>query len=400
MGWGIGGQGRAGIGNAGGAGAGPNLTDAQEGAVMIGYQLVTSLLSQIGQKPFRPGYRMVGPGVWGYRPPETIDQLNPAGSQFYSAQQYPLYDDGSGSVTHVAGTVIKNPIHIHKYRAQMLAGEPDSSFTWGLDVFGSYQQAAARLDLLSFGGLAWDVMYRVSKPETPDETAARLMSQGPFCIWRSINTGKWMAEVYPVGGAISASSVFVDSDFQTVRWSLARDVKDTPGPSTSLLEDCANEIHVRWRMFAPTGAFTKDTWVSPSGSDDGDGVADESGAGQRADRMFESIQIYGIKGSLPILCDQITHKKQAQVLRNFAADRLYRPRIVVPMKLWALAEGLEPNMITYLDDDWGARYGVPLYPGQTGSQRRWSSIPFRVAQVELEMTSEGDECAVILEEVL
>jgi hypothetical protein len=145
----------------------------------------------------------------------------------------------------------------------------------------------------------------------------------------------------------------------------------------------------------------KETWVGPTGSDDGTGTADEGGAGERTETADWRVDNMGIRNVLTVECDQIISDYVAVAFRNYLFDR-HRPRILCQFDIWARCIGIEPHQSTILSDDLIDHVGPPpLYPGLVADAvQNWGDLYFFVSgPVRLRASPSGPIGTITLEEL-
>jgi hypothetical protein len=328
-----------------------------------------------------------------------------AGARFYSGGGPTIKDNGSGTYTGTAGLAIVNPCHVFKHFTSAICGENVNNFQ-GSTSFGSFSECADDLDAQT-DALAtnenWELVFRILEPQSPDEVRSRLQEHAPLSIFRSMYDNKWKALAYQQSP--SSEKYFTDPNGNNYKVKYTTDV--LPGSvrvSKTPLSECVNEVHVRYGMYAPTGAFTRDAWVGPSGSDDGDGTRDQNttSPNNREARAAGSRDDLNVKGTLTVEADGIASYYSALVLRNYLFDRLHRPRIVLTMDLGPRFIGLEPGMCLLVDNEMQDYEPVPWYPGDgvgSGTAKEWDDLIFFVRDLAITIQGGVSIVSVTLEEI-
>jgi hypothetical protein len=227
----------------------------------------------------------------------------------------------------------------------------------------------------------------------------RLSQQCPIAIYRSQMDNKWRFVAYQQSP--SSDKYFTHPDGTTYRWKYSEDMID-PTVSFTPVEDCINEVHILYSMYAPTGQFTKDCWVGPSGSDTGIGSRDQNAAApnNREALAADSRDDYNVKGVLRLECDAVTQDSVARVLRDYYFDRYRRPRLVISFLVpGGRAETLESGMATIIDNELQDYIPCPWYPGPGGSGKAWADLIFFVREIEMVSDTTGVIRRVTLEEI-
>lgn len=386
---------------AGKGGVGKGLSDPR---IAVGLYIFSELLASFRKQQLRPGWRKIGRGAWSKVGDLTsTNSINPDSYQFYAQHKNSLRDDGTGDYAG-ASAYIKNPATFAKMILCEFGGLSTSDIQTGAGVFGAFDQAATDLDALVTGD--WEIIYRHLQQGTVGSALQRLMGQAPMAFWQSQRTGKWMAEVFKRTPA--ARQKFKDAAGNVYKWKYLSDLLPYGEPVFTFTppDEVLNEVHIHYALSAFTGQYTRDCWVGPDGSDDGTGTRDQTGAiGTSTDREIratDSRNDWHVYNVHHVYADQIYRPEQAKVLRDYIFDMAYRPRMLAALPTWNLAAGLEPNMVTYIEnsqellDD----YGVPRYPGHGGSQIGWDSIPWLVT--DFPRVSEGGRTRYVLnlEEIL
>lgn len=349
-----------------------------------------------GRRKLKRGYRQIAPGVWSKVFQDTIS-LNPGDYQFYSAHKYTRRDTNPATITDTNSKYISSPVWIAADILQSIGGVTSGNIC--SSGFGSFIQAET--DLTALTGVDWEIIFRILGPTNPDECLARLSEQSPVAFWCG-NDGKWRAAVY--NRTPTTASKFVDADGSIYYWSYGTDIMaGSFSCGLTPVRDVVNEVRVEYALFAPNNSFTKTTWVSPNGSDDGNGTADQTGAigtsTDRSVRATNSRDDFGIKQARSFQMDQIYTDEQARVMRNYYFDIGVRPRIYGQFDTWNIGATLEVNQTIYLSDDLGDYVPVPLYPGNSLSPRSWADIPMMVNSVERNISGDFEQYTVSFEEI-
>jgi len=301
-----------------------------------------------------------------------------------------------GTVTGLSGTgtPISRPPHIFKHFTQLVCGESSGNFTTGATTFGSMEDAITDLDGWASLSGNWDVIYRITDQETPDEMANRLGQQAPIAFFKSQWDGKWKMPAYPTGTPRTAQK-FLDPTSTAYKWQVGTDfLADSVQVGYTPLDECVNEVHVRFGLYAPTNTYRYDAFVGPTDSDDGAGTADAT----REALAVNSRDYYGIKSTLTVTCDTIVNPDIAVRLRNYIFDRFNRPRLQVKFTTLSRAIGLEPGMVTYIHNDLQDYVPLPWYPGPN-ARRQWDEMSFFCKSVAFDYTAGIFAHTVVLEEI-
>jgi hypothetical protein len=383
---------------------GPATSGSAKGdpRLTVGLYMLGQLIESFKKHPKNSNYRRSGNGAWTKIAKVDRVSVNPTGYSFYAQHSNSLRDDGSGTCTGTASAFIKNPVTFAKLLLTQFGGLSAGDFETGAGVFGNFLQAASDLDALVTGD--WEIKYLHLQPGNVSAAIDRLMAQAPLAIWQSSRTGKWMAEVF--SRTPSARQKYKDAAGNVYKWHYLKDmlpygevVIDWTPP-----DDIVNEVHVHYGMSAINGQYTGDCWVGPDGSDDGLGTRDQTGAiGTSTDREVratDSRDEWDVYNPVHVWADQIYRPEQAKVLRNFIFDSFSRPRMTVQFNTWNLAAGIEPNMVTYLDNVMNDDLPVPRYPGHGGAQKGWDEFHFLVVDCQRIEIGKASGYQMSLEEIL
>jgi len=339
------------------------------------------------------------PGVYNYRFTRSPKSASLAGAQFYGLHDYAIREDGSGTYGMTANVAIDWPPAIARYILTELCGVTSGYQTTGASTFGSFTQAITDLNAKVSGD--WQVHFGIYGPEPVSSILARLCQQAPMNIWKSQWTGKWCCQVYK--STPDTWDYFLDPYSNAYSISYDTDLLSEPEIGTTDVAESVSEVHVRYRKFAPTDAFTRDTWVGPAGSDDGTGTRDQNAAApdNREALLSDAKTQFGIKNAITLECDQLYLDSTAVAMRNYVANRFYRPRVTVDLTVWARFAGIEPGQIIKISDDWLDHVGPPpKYPYGT-TARKWSDLKFFVAAApRLRMQGGRPVIDLSLEEVI
>lgn len=372
--------------------------------IEVGLFIVTKFLAMFRRQPMAPGWRKIGIGAWSkIGDVAATNSINPDSYQFYAHHKNSLRDDGTGNYAGV-NAYIKNPVTFGKMLLGEFGGIAAADFTTGAGVFGSFDQAASDLDGLVAGD--WEIIYRHLEQGTIGSALQRMMGQSPLSFWQSQRTGKWMAEVF--NRTISARQKFKDAAGNVYQWKYLSDLLPYGDPvfTFSPTDEVVNEVHVHYAMSAYTGQYTRDCWVGPDGSDNGTGTRDQTdaigGTNDREARSSDSRSDWHVYNPHHVYADQIYRPAEAVILRNHLFDMAYRPRMLAALPTWNMAAGLEPNMVTYIENsqDLLDDYGVPRYPGHGGSQIGWDSIKWLVTDFPRVSENGRTRYVLNLEEIL
>jgi hypothetical protein len=314
-----------------------------------------------------------------------------------------IRDDVAGTLTTgYPTTLIATPSLIFRHFGQIVSGEASGNFTSGTSVFGSFSDLYD--DLEDYDGLPheWYVFSPVLSPISLSDLAAQFGAEAPCAIFKSASDGKWKGVIYPTG-TLGTQQKFLDPAGNPYKWKVGDDfIESSVSAGFTDLDDCANEVHVSFGLFRPTGSYRFDSWVGPSGSDNGNGTRDQNAASpnNRETYAADSKTVYGIGGVLNISAPTITSYEQAFRLRNYLFDRLSRPRLLVSFTTGGRALGLEPGMVTYIHNDLQQYLPCPWYPGpRFGTSRSWDQLAFFVQDVSFEFTGGALLHTVNLEEI-
>jgi len=320
-------------------------------------------------------------------------------SGIYCANGTTIRDDGSGTITGSASATINQPAWIFRHFTQLVCGETSGNFTTGATTFGSTNDAKTDLD--SFSGSTALALYRIMEPETPDDMASRLGKQFPITFFKSQWDGKWKMPAYPTGTPRTAQK-FLDPTSTAYKWQVGSDfLADSVSTSYTQVDECVNEVHVRYGLYLPTNTYRYDAWCGPSGSDDGTGTRDQNGAApdNRETICANSKTYYGIKSTVTVDCDtNPSDNVLAKKLRNYIIDRFNRPRLMVKFTTLSRAIGLEPGMVTYIHNDLQDYVPLPWYPGPN-ARRNWDEMSFFCKSVAFDYTAGIFAHTVVLEEI-
>jgi len=339
------------------------------------------------------------PGVYNSSSYRTMKAQNLSGARFYATAKDQIYEDASSTYGGTASQEIDHPVVIARYIMTEMCGVTSGQFTTGASTFGSFTQAITDLNAKVSGD--WQVHFGIYYQQRMEEVLARLCQQAPLHIWYSHWTKKWCAQVYK--STPDTWDYFLDP--YGVAYSISRetDVIGEPEITTSDVTECASEVHVRYRLFAPTGALMRDAWVGPAGSDDGAGTRDQNAAApeNRETLLSDAKTQFGIKETMTIECDSLYLDTTGVAMRNYLADRFYRTGVVVQLTVWARFAGIEPGQIIKISDDWLDHVGPPpKYPYGT-TARKWSDLKFFVAAApRLRMQGGRPVIDLSLEEVI
>ena len=303
---------------------------------------------------------------------------NPNGSQFFFTADFAQVDDNSGDITGSADGGITSPPLIFKHFIwKMCSNGTYSSSNFRSSGFGSF--ATCVTDLAT---IATDTMcMRILEPMTPDELISRISSQTPLHIGRSMYDSKWYAVAYQQSP--SSDKYFLDVDGSTnYKWKYTEDIiEGSVQVGFTPLDDCVNEVHVRAAPFSPTGQYTQEAWIGPSGSSDGDGgdfASRESVAAGSRDDLH-------IKGTISVDLPDLIWPQNAAYCQ-YLFDRYNRPRMTVSFTTGLRGIGLEPGMATLIDNEMQDYIPIPYYPGDGvggGTAKEWDDVKFFVRDVSL-----------------
>lgn len=305
-------------------------------------------------------------------PPKRPNDFS--GSRYYASFNESILDDNT--YTGTAGEdVVFPPAIAHYLLVEIGFGSVTSYITTGASTFGSF--ANANTDINGLVGGDWEIIARyTTEPTTIREAIRGMEAQAPFTTWRSTLDNKMKCEVYKE--TPDSHDRFTDFTGAAYSWSYKEDmIEGSVRVTMSPLEEIINEVHVKHALYAPSGEYTRDAWVGPSGSDNGSGTADENGAGDRKDQASESVTQFGIKRAITVSADQIYLPAVAVALRNKMFDRFHRPRILVTFDTWGRATTMDLNMVTSLANDLTDFCQVPKYP-YGGAAVEWNDIEFYV----------------------
>lgn len=341
----------------------------------------------------------IGRGLWS-RGAQTGAIQEQSQLSIYSGSGVIVRDDGSGTITGTADATITRPPWIFRHFTQLVCGESGSNFTTGATTFGSVDDAKTDLD--TFSGSAMVALYRILEPETPDDMAARFGAQMPIAFYKSVLDGKWKMPVYPTGSPRTAQKFLAPDGSTVYKWKVGEDfIADSAQASYTSVDSIINEVHVRYGLYVPTNTYKYDSWVGPSGSDDGTGTRDQN-AGSPENRetiCSNSKTYYGVKNAVSIDCDLNPNDNVlAKRLRNYVIDRFNRPRLELKFSTPSRAIGLEPGMVTLVHNDLQDYLPLPWYPGPN-ARRNWDDMKFFVRDLSFECTAGQFPHTVTLEEI-
>jgi len=354
-----------------------------------------------------PGYDPRGFSLWGRgRGQVNISEPNDlSGARYYSLLQQSIIDDGSGTYTGTNGEDIVFPPAIARYLLIRIGFDTVSTYvTTGSSTFGSF--ATAFSDLNTLAGIDWEVIARYTQTQTVEDALRGLTYQAPVTFWRSMLDGKMKCQMYKTTPA--SQDYFQDLDSTTYAWKYSEDmIEGSVRVGLTPKDEIVNEVHVKFKMFAPTGEFLADAWVGPTGSDNGTGTADESGTGDREDQAIASRDHFGsdpsttyngFKRTLNIYADQIYLPTLAVKLRNTLFDRFQRPRILLQFDTWGRATTMDLHMNTKIDNELQDYVPVPKY-NYTGAAVEWNDLIFYVRKKRIFNDNGRIRHRILLEEV-
>jgi hypothetical protein len=341
-------------------------------------------------------------GIWNLLTKVPLFTFDISGYNLYAYMSECVQDNAAGDVTGTANANIFLPAHIHKWFTWKVcnpAASPTPGYT--SSGFGSYSQAVTDLDNLTEG--SWELFYRILEPETPDTMRARIARQAPIDFYVSMLDGAWRAVVYPASGTSPGSHLkFLHPDGSTVyKWDYNTDMLEgTFEWGYTPLDECVNEVHIRYGMYAPTGQYTKDCWVGPNGSDNGTGTDDQNttAPNTRSALAVDSRDDLHIKHTIYVDCPDMILFGPALALRNYYFDRFRRPRLWVRFVASPRAATLEPGMVTYLHNNLQDVVPCPWYPAGA-SAKEWDDINFFVRSVDVQSSINSHSYVVELEEI-
>jgi len=360
--------------------------------------IVAAVAIGIGRKVFGKIFEKRRPKVYKYESSRTL-KTNTAGTQFYHMAAEGILEDASSTYGGTASVGIDTPFVIARYLLTEMGGVVSGDFTTGASTFGSFTQAITDLNAKVTGD--WQIHFGIYEPESMGSLLARLLQQAPINIWRSQWTNKWCATVYKQ--TPDTWDYFLDPYGNPYSISYDTDVIDDPEVTSTEAVDCLSEIHVKYRLFAPTNSLTRDTWIGPSGSDDGLGTRDQNttAPNNRETLLSDSQTQLNVKTIYTIECDSHYLTTTSTAFRNYLADRYYRPRITLALTVWARFAGIEPGQILKISDDWLDRIGPPpKYPYGT-TAKKWSDLNFFVSAAPIIRNKSGQPVIdLLLEEVI
>lgn len=348
------------------------------------------------QKLMGPGY---GPlTVWtrgaGHRPIHTPPDIS--GARFYAAFDESVIDNGGGSYTGTGSEDIVFPPDIARYLLVEMGFDSVTSYiTTGAATFGSFDTARTDINALVTGD--WEVIARYTQTDTIGNALRGLTYQAPITFWRSQLDNNMKAQVYKTTPA--SQDYFQDLDAATYKWKYTEDmIEDSVIVGFTPKSEIVNEVHVRFGLYAPTGEYTKDAWVGPTGSDDGSGAADEGAAGGREEQATDSQTQFNIKNTLTIYAEQIYRPEMAVVLRNTLFDRFQRPRILVQFDTWGRATAMDLHTNTLIHNELADYVPVPKY-NYSGAAIEWDDLIFYVRKKRIFNDNGRIRHRILLEEV-
>ena len=233
------------------------------------------------------------------------------GTLYYAQSLGSINDNGSGRYTGSAGASINWPSAIWHHYAEQFGQVATTDITTAATTFGSFAEARTALNAKVSGD--WDLSLSITERTTPTQLIDRLGGLAPLKIYRSMLDGKFKALVYKQ--TPDTYDYFLDPFGNNYSWKYSEDMAPKPKARLSPIDAVVNEVHVRYGGFAPDGSLTKDTWVSPDGSDDGSGNRDQTGAlgaaNDREARAVRSRDFYGqgvtggFQQSMTVECPEI-----------------------------------------------------------------------------------------------
>lgn len=332
---------------------------------------------------------------------EHADDLS--GSGIFASSGIVCRDDGSATIAGITGSgTMSEPLSAWCHFTCLVCGESSANFTTG-SSFGSF--SLARTDLHGLIGAAvWTMWNVIQKPMTPEDFADLLSGQAPIAFHRSLYDNKWKAHVYQQ--TPDSDRYFLHPDGSTnYKWLVGEDFEaDSVVVSFTPVEGVINEIHVKFCYASHAGIFTRDAFISPSRSDDGTGTRDQNttSPNDRESDAADSKNDYGIKASRDIECPGYAEPDtytQAYTYRNYVFDRYRRPRMVVKFTTGPRAIGLEPGMVTLIDNTLQDYIPCPWYPGPGGTARDWDDMKFFVRDLDFDYSDGNFRHTVTLEEI-
>lgn len=307
-----------------------------------------------------------GPGVGPGRP-------DMSGELIYVMGDQNQLDDGSGTFTGSAGSSIAWPTSIWHHLGVKLAGLSTSDFEVGSSTFGSFVEARTSLNLKVTGD--WDCLLAITDKVRPMQVAERLMSVFPLAIYRSMLDSKFKAVVYKLSP--DSFDYFKAPNGSSHVWMPGE--TDEPRAGLSPYDAVVNEVHVRYGHYAPTGELTKETYVSPDGSDDGNGTRDQTGAitasNDREARAVRSKAIWGQR-SITVDIPEVYTDEIAVVVRNWLFDMYWRRKVVLTFVTGQRAIQFEPLMATLVSSTLQDRCPIPYSPLDGGAAKSWGDLKF------------------------
>jgi len=262
-------------------------------------------------------------------------------------------------------------------RGQGLNATTDFNVTSGGSLtLGSFAQARTDLNALSA-----DSSYRLAvilwKPLWIEEVVAELRRHCPGLIfYRSHIDNKFQLVCYQ-------SSPSAEKDYATtISWD-AHICQDYPFRVTETpIDEIYTRIYVHYRWFAPQSQTIRTAFVTPSGSDDGEGNDDatrESNASTYETR-YGTQNVW--EGSFPWIID----KDVAVALRNYYFDRLSQSLLRVEFTSFLNLSDLRLGHIINFSDDIDSHVVYPKY----GDTTTWASKDYQATEIRRSHTDRGE----------
>jgi len=283
----------------------------------------------------------------------------------YKAQK----DDTSGTFTGTNGALIENPAdvirHLMVKRGNGLVAADDFNITTDGDLtLGSWIQARTDLNALVTGD--YKLCVSMTEETTVDEARVEMQRHCPgLLVYRSPIDGKWQAVCYQ--SSPSAEKIYSPA----FNWNAHIDQKSPFELSQTPVDEIYTRVYVHYRYFAPQDKCLRTAFISPDGSDDGEGGTD----GTRVTNAGTRETTYGMKNTFESDFPWIADKDSAVALRNYIFDRA-APVLRPSFSTFHNAVDLRVGHIITFDADVDTHMVYPKYGGTV----TWASKQFQVTQ--------------------
>jgi len=336
-------------------------------------------------------------------------------SPIYPMPSKGALDDGSGSITGTPDGTIEHALECARYMILTRTnGAATSDFTTGTTVFGSFDDAQTDMDdwvqnnVTGGGSLTWE-LNASSNSGSVASFVDDLASESPCRVMRHPSTGKYYA-VSHIDGTPGPRTRFKDSAGTAVSFH----PNYTPSNQgihgkpygcvayrcgTTPLDEIVTDFRVRFRRFAPTGAYLDEVHCNPDEQkvwNHTTGAYVTASSGTLVTRCSSAQDITGKRTEEVVIeSSYITHPAVATALLFYLTKTRTEERVWVELTTGLEAVSCVPGHVIALDNDFNLVMPMPKYGGDD-----WSDARFMVTRVEQTLGAGGPFVTITAEEHL